>query len=128
MKTFSEVTEWMRGADLEFGDPSLPICQLFFRWETDLRGYRGDELVAGIGAAGGVVAVIHPAIHRLPLPIEPDGPRITEGELVAFGAERITAGVWALSPSLNAEQLIHGFVVLYGVPDPAPWERRIVLP
>jgi hypothetical protein len=44
-----------------------------------------------------------------------------------FGATEISTGVWALAPSLNLPGCIHGFIVLYDVPSPAPWERRIVL-
>jgi hypothetical protein len=36
--------------------------------------------------------------------------------------ERIVPGVWALNPSLNIPGVIHVFVLLYGVPNPAPWE------
>lgn len=50
------------------------------------------------------------------------------GELTKYGAELVTKGVWAISPSLNAEGVIHAFLVLYDVPDPAPWERGIALP
>jgi hypothetical protein len=51
-----------------------------------------------------------------------------EGEtLQAFGARKFTGGAWALEPSLNLPGILHGFVVLTGVPDPPPWKRRVVL-
>jgi hypothetical protein len=55
-------------------------------------------------------------------------PEMTEHGVLTYGAERVTAGVWAITPSLNVVGVIHGFVVIHGVPDPAPWERLIVLP
>jgi hypothetical protein len=72
---------------------------------------------------------ISPA-HPIPIPIVL-GREVTDdaGDLVKFGSERVIPGVWALNPSLNVPGLIHAFVVLYDVPDPAPWEveKRIVV-
>lgn len=128
MKTRAAVMEWCAGAIEELGDPSLPVCQLFFRWENNLATYAGDDIVCGIDD-GGVVLVIGGDFPRFPVPLELGPARLGPGgEIAAFGAQRITDGVWAMFPSLNAVGLIHGFCVLYGVPDPAPWERRIVIP
>lgn len=132
MKTFSEVAEWMRGAAEQFGDPSVPVAQLFVRWRGDMEKFHRDEFAGELrcGMLDGEFAILLGRdLPPLPLPVELDGPKIgEEGELQAFGAELVTPGVWALNPSLNAQGLIHAFIVLYGVPDPAPWERRIVLP
>lgn len=129
MKTCSEVSAWCAGASAEFGDPSVPVCQLFFRWQENLMApRRDDELVCGM-VEGELVLLLGPEFRALPMPIELGDLRLDDaGGLEAYGAYLITAGVWALRPSLNVEETIHGFVVLHGVPDPAPWERRIVLP
>lgn len=127
MKTCPEVAEWCDGAARAYGDPSVPVCQLFFRWQSDLKRISGQDLVCGIHN-GDVILGLGPAFPPLPLRVATGEPTFNEhDELTAFGAEVIAPGVWALTPSLNAEGLIHGFVVLYGVPDPAPWEQRILL-
>lgn len=129
MKTAAEVSAWCAGAQSEFGDPSLPVCQLFFRWQANPMVPRGDdELVCGLDADGELVLLLGPEFQPFPTPIETDEEQLEQQVGFAFGAQRITAGVWALNPSLNAEGAIHAFIVLHGVPDPAPWERRIVLP
>lgn len=43
------------------------------------------------------------------------------------GPSRSAPGIWCLSPSLNVPGLVHAFVVLYGVPDPAPFDKRILV-
>jgi hypothetical protein len=128
VKTAAQVSAWCANAAREFGDPSLPICQLFFRWkEIPAVPLGEDELVCGV--AGGVtVLLLGPEFAPFPIPIEERMRLDEEGCLQAFGADRIAPGVWALQPSLNAEGAIHAFVVMHGVPDPAPWERRIVVP
>lgn len=127
MKTFADVAQWCADAAEDLGDPSIVVCQLFFRWQDDLHAYRGSELACGM-LDGELVLLLRPEVSPLQVSIE-DAPKVDgDGALLAFGAEQITRDVWALTPSLNAPGLIHAFVVLYGVPDPAPWERRIVLP
>lgn len=122
-----DLEQWFAGACAEFSDPSEPICQLFFRWQDEIDAYAGEELVCG-AANGEFVLRLGPRFPSIPLAIEPE-PRIGEdGALQAFGAEEIAPGVWSLSPSLNVPEFIHGFVVFYDVPRPAPWARRIILP
>lgn len=127
MKTFAEVAEWCAGAAEQLGDPSLPVCQLFLRWQDQLVAINGNELVCG-WIDGRLVPLLGPHFPPLPMEIMPGDYELDEnGELKKYGAELVTKGVWALSPSLNAEGVIHAFIVLYDVPDPAPWEQRIVL-
>lgn len=129
MKTVDEVEDWCAGAELNFGDPSLPVCQLFVKCvEGDsrpksLKGYLDlfcycdrNEMVLWLGPD----LVIPIAVSNVPQ-------TNAAGELVAFGMEQIAFGVWALNPSLNLPEVIHAFVILYDVPSPAPWERLIVL-
>lgn len=60
--------------------------------------------------------------EALPMTIELGPMRLNGEQIMAYGATRIVPGVWVLEPSLNVEELIHGFVLIHGVPDPAPWE------
>lgn len=124
MKTFSELADWLTGAAEEFGNPSIPVCQLFVRYVANVTDYRGDDLVcsAGLNLWLDRQAPIPLAISR-----NGDGPCMNAmGELTAFAARQLVPGVWFLSPSLNIPGVIHAFIVLYDVPDPAPWERRII--
>ena len=48
-------------------------------------------------------------------------------ELVEFGVDRIAPGLWVLNPSLNIPGVLHAFIALYDVPNPAPWEGGLIL-
>ncbi len=126
----SQVLEWQRGAAIEFGDPSEPVCQLFFRWIERPHEFNGDELVCGI--TDGRLFLGLPDSILLPVvtgnPTWRDYvPAVDGGRIESFGLQRIAPGVWSLMPSLNMHGLLHAFVVLFGVPDSEPWDRRIVL-
>jgi hypothetical protein len=125
VKTLTEIQDWCAGAEEEFGDPATPVCQIFARFVSDLSRYHGDEIVCGMEK--GELVLWLPQIP-VPFSILTGKPDISRnGELMAFGAEMISLGVWALTPSLNMPGIIHAFVVLYDVPSPVPWERLIVL-
>lgn len=134
MKTCAAVAEWCGAAAAQFGDPSATVCHLFLRWTDDIQSYAGDELVCGQVEGEFVLCLAHgkdgnPDVF-IPIAVDPLGPRVgADGVLQAFGVEEIAAGLWALVPSLNVPQLIHGFVTLYGLPSPAPWQDgpRIIL-
>lgn len=126
MKTFAEISAWCAGAAAEFGDPSVPVCQIFARWserppvaEEACCGWHDGELVVRLG----------PEFRLLQMPLTVGGYSLDDsGALQAYGSQLITAGVWAIAPSLLVEGAIHAFLTLYDVPNPAPWERRIILP
>jgi hypothetical protein len=129
VKTFTEVAAWCLGAFEAYGDASVPVCQLFFRWQPDLETFdgRGDDETLVCGMVLGEFVLVCGRSAIIPLPVRKGAPEATDEEVITYGAVRVTAGVWAITPSLNIDGFIHGFVVLYGVPDPAPWERLIVL-
>jgi hypothetical protein len=125
VKLVSEIEQWRVGAAIEFGgDPAKPICQIFARFvenapdvhEDLLAWWNGDHFMLGFGEG-----------RWLPIQVA-DEPQVNdEGELEVFRIKEISAGVWALSPSLNIQGFIHSFVIIYGVPTPAPWVSRIVV-
>lgn len=129
MKTFSEVAEWCLGAAEAYGDASVPVCQLFFRWQPDLQKFddHGADETLVCGMVMGEFALVCGRSAVIPLPIRTGEAEVTRDEVITYGAGRVVDGVWAITPSLNVEGFIHGFVILYGVPDPAPWDRLIVL-
>lgn len=127
MKTFQELEQWCTGAAEQFGDPSVPVCQLFLRWQDSLEALSGEDLVCSMRATD-LLLQLGSGLPPLPMPICTGKPQFApDGELTAYGAERITTGIWSITPSLNAVGFVHAFLVLYDVPEPAPWERRIVL-
>jgi hypothetical protein len=129
VKTIGEVDRWIEGAAAECGDPSIPICQLIVRFVNSDHRPTSSELLDLFCFLdnGDFVLWLGPDLI-FPLDISRSGPEMDGDGLKAFGAEQITRGVWALRPSLNIPGVIHGFVILYDVPTPAPWERLIVLP
>jgi hypothetical protein len=138
VKTCEQLLSWCVAARREFGDASVPVCQCFFAWQeielaraAAFSSYRGFPLEAYLrtsGARAGDVVLRLAPDADIEIPVRSGEPEINEEGVVSFGAEEITRGVWALRPSLNMPDFLHAFVVLYGVPDPAPWERRIVVP
>lgn len=126
MKTLSDVERWCHTAAERFGDPSLVTCQLFLRHISHHGQHDGDDLVFAVDR-GELFLKLDPG-EWFPLSISPTGPESDlAGELVAFGLEQIESGLWVLLPSLNVPGLIHAFITLYDVPDPAPWTKLIVL-
>jgi hypothetical protein len=128
VRTYTELAAWCLGALEAYGDASVPVCQLFFRWQPDLtkRGV-DDTLVCGM-LDGQFVLRLTASVPPLPLPVRTGEPEWSTDEVIQYGASRVVEGVWAITPSPNLEGFIHGFLVVYGVPDPAPWERLIILP
>jgi hypothetical protein len=45
-----------------------------------------------------------------------------DGSMHRFGMMKIGPGTWKVIPSLNVPRVLHAFVVLCNVPEPAPWE------
>jgi len=133
MKTIAEVEQWIDGATAQCGDPSIPVCQLLVRY---VNGDMRVDFKKALELWCFRETICEPQEFTVwlgpdlifPLFISRKGPEIENGDLQAFGAEEITRGVWALRPSLNIPGVIHGFVILYDVPHPAPWERLIILP
>jgi hypothetical protein len=140
MKAVAELMAWLEGAEEELGDPSQAVTQIFVRYQAIRTA--SDDLVAtfekdallffpfGLDPRG-----VDPAA-AIPLAVSTEGPKIgpsddgfsplSEDVLLAFGVERVCDGVWSLTPSLNMPDVMHVFVVVYDVPTPAPWERRVI--
>lgn len=131
MRTSDQLTAWRIGAQLQFGDPSVPVCQCFFEWRqaftSSAPGLEAYYDPPSRQCDGAVVLRLAPDLN-VDIPVRTGEPEVDDDGVVAFGAEEITRGVWALRPSLNMPGLLHAFVVLYGVPDPAPWARCLVVP
>ncbi len=61
MKTFTEVAEWCVGGLEAYGDASVPVCQLFVRYLTDLETCTGDTLACTM-IAEDLVLVLAPTV------------------------------------------------------------------
>jgi hypothetical protein len=127
MKTLREIEEWCEGAEKEFGNPSLACGQAFLRYVEKPGGYYGEDLVFCTDGRR-VTLMLGFADFPVEIPLSEDGPEMNAwGEAVSFGAERVAPGLWSLTPSLNIPGLIHVFVTLYDVPNPAPWEKSLIV-
>jgi len=126
IRTFTELKQWCAGAAEEFGDASIPICVMAFRWINRGEDVAADELVCWQEDQDHLRLAPAPAIA---IPIIPDDePAVTPFGVLGFAAEQLGPGTWILNPSLNMPELLHGYVILTGVPNPAPWRRpRIIL-
>ncbi len=126
MKTITEIGNWCNQVRMQFGDPAAKVGQIFARYVAV--EVPGDEILAHWESD--VLALRLGGPEWAPIDVHPDGPIIDREKqsLVAFGLEKIGNRIWTLQPSLNMPGTIHVFVVIFDVPWPAPWERRIILP
>jgi hypothetical protein len=125
------MAEWAGLLIDAYGDPAAAVCQTFFRWkQRPVPSDHADDLCWEYegGADGGDILLWTGGKMPLRVRISREGPEFDAGgELSAFAVFNICSGLWYLAPSLNVPGVLHSFVVLYDVPDPAPWERRVVL-
>lgn len=120
MKTREELFAWCAGAARELGDPSIPVGQVFVRFCENEQDVIDTTLFATFDGEDLFVPILG---EILPLTLDVNGPRVSaSNDLEAFGVEKVIPGVWYLTPSLNIPGEVHVHVVLYGVPEPAPWE------
>lgn len=126
MKLIPEVREWVEQAALQYEDPAIPVCQVFARFASSPPATPTEEILCRTNGTCGVALNIIGT--WMPMPIDVEGPRVNDqAELEAFGVRQIAPHLWVLEPSLNIPGLIHAFVTLYGVPEPAPWVSRIIV-
>jgi hypothetical protein len=123
IRTMSLLRRWR---DLTEADPLLgevPVCSLAFRWSASLDS---DDLVCGMFADS--FTRWFSADEAIPVRVRRGEPEINdEGQLMTFGSERLDGGVWMLNPSLSLPGILHAYLTVYGVPDPAPWDRPSIL-
>ena len=131
MKTTQELRQWLISAGEEFGDPSAALCQLYLRWREGGFAWDDDDLSFCASPHNRDAIALHLSkTSEMPflVPISPERAGFDKQEhLVVFGLEKIAPTLWQLVPSLNLPGIVHAFVTLYDVPDPAPWERLVVL-
>lgn len=120
MKTIEELRDWVTGVEQAFGDPSAATGLLFARYQA--LPAPSEDIVARYD---GELRLL--ASWEIPIALDPGGYVMRDEELVAFGVEQVMPGLWHLIPSLNIPEVLHVFVVLYDVPTPAPWERKLIL-
>ena len=122
-----ELAEFLEAAEEGLGDPASSVCLILARW------CEGPCIAPDIIARWDGNAVQLQIVQQrgepasFSLRISEEGPGIEGATLQAFGARKFTGGAWALEPSLNLPGVLHGFIVITGVPDPPPWKQRIIL-
>jgi hypothetical protein len=113
-----ELRQFLSVVEAELGDPAASVGLLFVRWEL-------GSMMSAHWERG--LLVLRPGDgSEVKLQVSLEAPVVTWDGLEAFHVRRICDGVWALAPSLNIPGELHAFVVLHGVPDPAPWERLVL--
>lgn len=123
MKTIQELQDWVTGVEQAFGNPSAATGLLFARYQA--LPAPSEEIVARY--VDGELVLIVGELGEIPIALDPSGGYVMRDEqLVAFGTEQVMPGLWHLIPSLNIPEVLHVFMVVYDVPTPAPWERRII--
>lgn len=88
MKTFAEVAAWCLGAFEAYGDASVPVCQLFLRWQPDLQNFdgRGDDETLVCGMVMGEFVLVFGRSATIPLPLRTGEPEATADEVITYGA------------------------------------------
>src|SRR5438132_1503584 len=101
MKSVREIQEWIAGAMVQFGDPSVPVTQIFAGYAKTVPELY-EEVIVSWDAPEKMLLLGLGDEFVLPIPVDVAGPRANPetGELECFGIRQIAAGVWALSPSL----------------------------
>lgn len=108
------------------GDPAEVVCQVLVPWHPDITRLR--DVRPQYNHRERVLLLDFTHADVVPVPIsESCEPVVVNGEIEAYGLRKACAGVWALAPSLLIPGLVHCYMVFHGVPDPAPWESRIIL-
>ena len=127
--TYEELDHFLAAVNERFGDPSAMVCLMYVGW-----GNKQNAMPAIWSEWSDLdrVVLLHfvgmDGMDSVPLKVSLDEPGLTnEGGLAQFQIRPIAAGVWTISPSLNIPGQLHAFLVIHGVPEPAPWESRIIL-
>ena len=106
------------------------VTHLILRWHPEPRSVKTGEGV--IGFAGAMSNALCSLLLNLPaeagkrlhlgVATNLGGPCIGDpAKPTAFGLQRVHPGVWVYDPSILVPGILHAFVVVVGVPEPAPW-------
>jgi hypothetical protein len=126
---YEELNGFLAAVYEDTGDPSAAVCQMFVQYRTAMPAAEGDVSARYDQATKAVLLTfIHEdgVRQEIPLAVSPDGPEVDQ-VTTTFHIRKVCRGVWALAPSLNVPGQLHAYVVLHGVPEPAPWERLILM-
>jgi hypothetical protein len=106
----------------------LPVLMLTPKWsETIMVDPRPEPLCCvRPDPAGGHSAVLRVTrrdgrTETLGFPVRVGTPVGEGAAMKSWGLSRLGPGVWAVSPSIHQPGLLHAYVVLCDVPEPAPF-------
>ena len=125
MRTLAELQAWRDKATEILGDPAATCGVAFFRYVRSGPLFDPDLIFSDEGSD--LLLRFERRSAPLRISISREGPKMLAGELVEFGVDRIAPGLWVLNPSLNIPGVLHAFIALYDVPDPAPWEGGLIV-
>lgn len=118
-----DMSRFLMAAEGQFGDPAEAVFLLGVEYSEVAER---DHATAQYSALMSSVLIDLGGKEPVVLEVNTEAPRAVDGELEAFHVVKMSAGTWALNPSLNIPGALHAYVVLHSVPDPAPWEKRLV--
>jgi hypothetical protein len=121
-----ELGSFLAAARTFTGDAAGGVVLVAMEFGDDLRLGLQSGLRADYDVPEGIL-VLRFGQREVLLPVQAGDPvMLPSGGVGIFGLRRLTRDTWALDPSLEIPGELHAFVVLVGVPSPAPWERLIV--
>jgi hypothetical protein len=119
----SEVREMLARDRAEGRDPANRVLHLVADWmpEGNVAEYHGDGIVAALWGSTLAVSV---GGNLFSFAAKPGPALVKDPATMAmehWGLERLGPGVWAVQPSVVVPGAIHAYIVLRGVPEPAPF-------
>ena len=102
--------------DVEKLDPSEVCLDIVLKWAETL----GEPGTAKVMGSTLICCAVNHRKQKVMfnVPLSNDEPRI--GRDPRWNLVQLGSTVWKLTPSVKDEH-IHGYITIFGVPDPAPW-------
>lgn len=103
------------------------ILHLIASWSTTPMSDRGSPTVRVVKNPSGweLILASETTTQRremFPVPITLGAVPVVGSDNPVWTLEKLGAGVWAVLPSLHFQGVIHAYVTIKNVPEPAPWE------
>lgn len=112
----------------QHGRADAGVVHLVAEWAEGVHEYKGDDVAVGwwggrltFNIGGHLIAL--PAVVGPPETIDPQ-----TMAMKAWGLEKLALGAWIVTPSLHQPGSLHAYIVLRGVPVPAPFEAATLAP
>ena len=127
--TMKELYAFTGASFQERGDPCAQVCQMLVPWNymnvAEGNSYFAEWKKPEEQLLLMLLGTDDSQMFPLLLPVTEGEPEFDpDGGVARFRLSQIAPSVWVLEPSLRIPQFLHAFVVLYAVPEPAPWQEK----